>query len=459
MLIHADETASSSAVTTTPTPTTTPSPYLHWLRDMRPEDRGVYLIQLLNRCARDVSLGALDGANACLDCISLLASPDGDAIQRVSSYFTQALASRVLRRSFPGVFRALTHSSSATSPTAAESLLVRRHYFDLCPFLKLSFLAANQSILDAMVGERVVHAIDLHPTEPAQWVALMQALSARAEGPPHLRVTAVHDNRDLLEHFAARLTEEAEKLDVPFQFHPVVSRIEDLDIERDLRVKTGEAVAVVSILQLHALLSDAEQTSPPAKTQFENCLQSGQGTLGELMEKDYFMTQTSVSTIPASARLERFLGSLWRLSPKVMVVVEQESNHNAPTLGERFNEALNYYAALFDCLESTAGRGSVERARVEKMMLGEEIKDIIACEGLERRERHERVERWAQRMDRAGFGRVPMGYFGLVQARRLLQSCGGCEGYNVREENGWLFLCWQERDLFSVSSWKCRRYE
>ncbi|KAK1318203.1 Scarecrow-like protein 3 [Acorus calamus] len=425
---------------------------------MRPEDRGVYLIQLLNRCARDVSLGALDGANACLDCISLLASPDGDAIQRVSSYFTQALASRVLRRSFPGVFRALTHSSSATSPTAAESLLVRRHYFDLCPFLKLSFLAANQSILDAMEGERVVHAIDLHPTEPAQWVALMQALAARAEGPPHLRVTAVHDNRDLLENFAARLTEEAEKLDVPFQFHPVVSRIEDLDIERDLRVKTGEAVAVVSILQLHALLSDAKQTSPPAKTQFESCLQSGQGTLGELMEKDYFMTQTRFR------RFRRRRG--WRGSWDPCGGCRRRwwwwwsrSRTTTRPLWERFNEALNYYAALFDCLESTAGRGSVERARVEKMMLGEEIKDIIACEGLERRERHERVERWAQRMDRAGFGRVPMGYFGLVQARRLLQSCGGCEGYNVREENGWLFLCWQERDLFSVSSWKCRRYE
>ncbi|EEE52142.1 hypothetical protein OsJ_33973 [Oryza sativa Japonica Group] len=35
------------------------------------------------------------------------------------------------------------------------------------------------------------------------------------------------------------LMKEAERLDVPFQFNPVVSRLDALDVE-SLRVKTGE---------------------------------------------------------------------------------------------------------------------------------------------------------------------------------------------------------------------------
>lgn len=66
--------------------------------------------------------------------------------------------------------------------------------------------------------------------------------------------------------------------------------------------------------------------------------------------------------------------ALWSLSPKVMVVTEQDSNHNGSTLMERLFETLYSCAALFDCLESTVSRTSLERLKVEKMLFGEEIK-------------------------------------------------------------------------------------
>ena len=47
----------------------------------------------------------------------------------------------------------------------------------------------------------------------------------------------------------------AEKLDIPFQFNPIVSKLEDLDFE-SLRVKTGEALAISSVLQIHTFLAD-----------------------------------------------------------------------------------------------------------------------------------------------------------------------------------------------------------
>jgi hypothetical protein len=50
------------------------------------------------------------------------------------------------------------------------------------------------------------------------------------------------------------LTKEAERLDVPFQFNHVVYWLDALGME-SLRVKTGEALAITSSLQLHRLLA------------------------------------------------------------------------------------------------------------------------------------------------------------------------------------------------------------
>lgn len=275
-----------------------------------------------------------------------------------------------------------------------------------------------------MESEKVVHIVDLGGSDPSQWIALLQTLAARQEGPPHLRITAVAESREFLTHMASILSKEAEKLDIPFQFHAVISRLEALNVE-SLRVKTGEALAITTVLQLHSLLAPEDDPATPRK---------------------HFST-----------KLESFLSSLWGLSPKIMVVTEQESNHNGSNLKDRFMEALYFYAAMFDCLESTVPRHSAERALVEKLF-GEEIKNIIACEGSERKERHEKLESWKQRLEMAGFWRVGLSYYGLMQARRILQGFGS-DGYQVKEENGSFFFCWQERALFSVSAWRFRRYD
>ncbi|KAH7667181.1 Transcription factor GRAS domain-containing protein [Dioscorea alata] len=455
------------------------SPYTPWVQELKSDERGLYLIHLLLNCANHVAAGSLDQANSCLEQISMLASPTGDTMQRIASHFTEALARRVLR-SWPGLYRAL----NLTTTDIADSHAARRHFFDLCPFIKVACLICNQAIMEAMEGEKVVHIIDLHAIDPIQWVALLQALRQRPEGPPHLRITGISDHKELLDVTGARLCEEAEKLDIPFQFHPVLAKVENLDVE-SLRVKTGEAVAVCSLFQLHCLLASDDDigtgfrkfySSPsPAAThsnnkntvQLHKIMQLTQGTLGELLEKDIMAnaknayspdSASSPFALAPSPKMERFLASVWSLTPKIMLVTEQESNHNGATMNERFVEALNFYAALFDCLESTVPRISPERMKVEKMMFGEEIKNIIACEGGERKERHEKLDKWVQRLDIAGFCRVPLSYLPLLQADRFLQSYG-CDGYKLKEENGYIQICWQDRALFSVSAWRCRRFE
>ncbi|CDY45059.1 BnaA08g02160D [Brassica napus] len=302
------------------------------------------------------------------------------------------------------------------------------------PILKVSYLLTNRAILEAMEGEKMVHVIDLDASEPAQWLALIQAFNSRPEGPPHLRITGVHHQKEVLDQMAHRLIEEAEKLDIPFQFNPVVSSLQCLNVEQ-LRVKTGEALAVSSVLQLHNLLA-SDVTS-----------NNGHSLSGD-----------SASSLPLSnsGKIDSFLNAIWGLSPKIMVVTEQDSDHNGSTVMERLLESLYTYAALFDCLETKVPRTSQDRMKVEKMLFGEEIKNIIACEGSERRERHEKLEKWSQRIDLAGFGNVPLSYYAMLQARRLLQGYG-FDGYRIKEESGCAVICWQDRPLYSVSAWRCRK--
>ncbi|XP_010557511.1 PREDICTED: scarecrow-like protein 3 isoform X2 [Tarenaya hassleriana] len=443
-----------------------PSPY-PWLKDLKPEERGLYLIHLLLTCANHVTSGSLQNANSALEQLSHLSSPDGDTMQRIAAYFTEALSTRILK-SWPGLYKAL---NATRMRNVSEEIYARKLFFEMFPVLKVSYLLTNQAIVEAMEGEKMVHVIDLHASEPAQWIALIQSFNSRPEGPPHLRITSVHQQKGVLDQMAHRLTEEAEKLDIPFQFNPVVSRLESLNVDQ-LRVKTGEALAISSVLQLHCLLASDDEFlrkncpsrfKNPNGTDLQRVLLMNPNSAGEVTDNDiisnngYSPSGDSASSFPlSSGKMDRFLHALWSLSPKLMVVTEQDSDHNGTSLMERLLESLYTYGALFDCLESKLPRTSQERIKVEKMLFGEEIKNIIACEGCERTERHERLEKWSQRFDLAGFGNVPLSCYSMLQARRLLQSYG-CEGYRIKEENGCAAICWQDRPLYSVSSWRCRK--
>ncbi|KAF2610932.1 hypothetical protein F2Q70_00013697 [Brassica cretica] len=108
-------------------PTLLPSPSsspFHSLKDLKPEERGLYLIHLLLTCANHVASGSLQNANAALEQLSLLSSPDGDTMQRVAAYFTEALANRILK-SWPGLYKALNATQTRTS-NVSEEVHVRR---------------------------------------------------------------------------------------------------------------------------------------------------------------------------------------------------------------------------------------------------------------------------------------------------------------------------------------------
>ena len=272
------------------------------------------------------------------------------------------------------------------------------------------------------------------------------------------------------------------------------ARLEELDIDalrHVLHVRSDEALAISVVGQLHRLLAVDDAGGRSRHVPGSSCLtpmqiivRSSPSSFGELLEREIntrlqlspdssavlSMSPQSSSLSPAQQQQQRekakqgsFLRAVRALSPKIMMVAEPEANHNAATFLERFEEALNYYASLFDCLErasvAQANRCAGERARAERLVLGEEIRGVVAREGAERKERHERLAQWACRMEAAGMERVGLSYAGMMEARKLLQSCGwggGDYAYQVVHDarGEAFFFCWHRKPLYSVSAWR-----
>jgi hypothetical protein len=66
--------------------------------------------------------------------------------------------------------------------------------------------------------------------QPQQWIKLLHDFHRRSEGPPHLRLTVVHDNKDFLVKTSQLLVDEADVLHMAFKIHFVVARLETLDL-------------------------------------------------------------------------------------------------------------------------------------------------------------------------------------------------------------------------------------
>ncbi|KAJ9684285.1 hypothetical protein PVL29_016661 [Vitis rotundifolia] len=102
--------------------------------------------------------------------------------------------------------------------------------------------------------------------------------------------------------------------------------------------------------------------------------------------------------------------------------------------------ALFHYSALFDMLEENVPRNILERMLLEREVYGQEIMNIIACEGLEGIERPETYKQWQE----------------LVKvAEERVKSCYH-KDFMIDDEDGqWLRQGWKGRVVtYAMSSWK-----
>ncbi|MED6194345.1 hypothetical protein PIB30_027603, partial [Stylosanthes scabra] len=220
-----------------------------------------------------------------------------------------------------------------------------------------------------------------------------------------------------------------------------VSSLENLKLD-NLPIRNGEPMAISIFLQLHRLLATDDVIGGDTNN---NVIINQSPDSALSLATHHRFTQSPI------AKMECFLYGLWKLQPKVMVMTEQESDVNGRSLRDRVEKALHFYAALFDCLEA-GGPNPIKRMMVERGMLGEQIKNIIACEGGDRKERYERLKEWIPRLELAGFRAAEIGLEGMSRGLVELQDYAG--NYRIVRDDRSLFVCWNDIPLFSLSAWR-----
>ncbi|CAN0922894.1 Scarecrow-like protein 18 [Linum grandiflorum] len=362
--------------------------------------------QLIVRCSDLISQADYSSAHRLISILSAASSPYGDSTQRLAHHFSSALSLRLTR-----------HLSTTTnpSPTAAAVQSCYLTLNQITPFIRFTHLTANQAILESvLLGQQppedqgTIHIVDFDIMHGVQWPPLMQALAER-HPPPSLRITGTGHDPETLTRTGDRLSKFAQSLGLTFQFHPLLLLHNSADhlIPSAVTIFPGETLAVNCMFYLHRLIND----------------------------NDDYIVRT-------------FLRRIREMNPRVVTIGEREMESTG-------GEAVEYYQRVFESLEETVAPTSADRAAVEGVWFGKEIREVVNGGRIDHKLRW-----WSEMMRSVGFRNVGLSPFAVSQAKLLLRLHYPSEGYRLDHLGGGgggvcgLFLGWRDRPLFSISSWR-----
>lgn len=375
--------------------------------------------QTLIAIAHAIDDGVKEQATALMEALQNKVSVTGEPIQRLGAYMLEGLKAKQLS-SGSLIYKKL----SCYEPNPKQLMTYMSVLYEICPYYKFAYTSANIAIKEAVQYDSHVHVIDFLIAQGSQWMQLIEDLAKRRGGPPRLRVTGVDDGDSSyargggLDLVGQRLAKHAEKHGVPFEFH--AAAISGSEVEwGNLRVQPGEALAVNFPYMLH------------------------------------HMPDESVSTTNHRDRLIRLVKSL---NPKIVTLLEQESNTNTSSFSKRFEEALDYYTAMFESIDAKLPkniqmpRDDSQRISAEENCVARDMVNIVACEDTDRVERHEPLDKWKFRLQAAGFISLPLSYSVVTGVQEVLREFSDC--YRLWEKEGALVLGWKNRPMVTCSAWR-----
>lgn len=144
--------------------------------------------QLLVACAEAVSNNDMPLANVLIAQLNQEVSIHGDPMQRLAAYMVEGLVARVAASG-----KSIYTSLKCKEPPTRDLLSAMQILYEVCPYFKFGYMAANGAIAEAFQNESRVHIIDFQIAQGTQWTTLIRALAARPGGPPHVRITGIDD--------------------------------------------------------------------------------------------------------------------------------------------------------------------------------------------------------------------------------------------------------------------------
>ncbi|OVA13172.1 Transcription factor GRAS [Macleaya cordata] len=397
---------------------------------------GACIEKLLLHCASALENNDVTFAQQVMWVLNNVASSMGDPNQRLTSWFLRALISRASRvcANTAMNFHGTTSTTLQRSRTRQMSVTELAGYVDIIPWHRFGFCASNSSILKAIQGHHKVHILDFSITHCMQWPTLIDALSKRPEGPPLLRLTVPSCRPPVppflnvsIEEVGLRLANFAKSRDVPFEFKVIngsSSKSSHVSFNFELLLS-----------QLNPSLLDLRDD----EALVINC----QNWLRYLPDALEGRTQDP------SFR-DGFLEIIRGLNPHIVVVVDEDSDLDIPSLKSRITACFNYLWIPFDALETFLPKDSCQRSEYEAD-IGHKIENMIGFEGLQRMERLESGPRLVQRMKNANFTSVPFCEETVREVKFLLDE--HASGWGMKKEDEMLVLTWKGHSSVFATTW------
>ncbi|KAF7804927.1 DELLA protein RGL1-like [Senna tora] len=315
------------------------------------ENRDVEFVQFLLTAAEKVGCEQFERASKLVLHCQLNSSACASPVQKVISSFAQALGERIAKET--GIITTLKESEKNKEQELIKKMdfNVALMYHKKIPFHQMMQFTGIQAIVENVVSETKIHVIDLAIACGMQWTALMQTLAERRERPIQLlKITAIgFRGKDKLEETGENLVCFAESLNLPFWYKAVfVTDMMEMKEDR-FEIDDDEVVAVYAPYVLRTMVSRPE------------CL-------------------------------ENLMRILRNIKPCIMIVLEVEAKHNSSSFVNRFVEALFYFSAFMDCIETCIEEN--ECKVTFEAILGESLRNIVAMEGKERTVRHVKIDVW-----------------------------------------------------------------
>ncbi|XP_073023287.1 scarecrow-like protein 30 [Primulina eburnea] len=372
------------------------------------------LRNLLTRCAEAVSILNIIAGEEILKQIRHYSSPYGDANERLAHCFGNALEARMA-----GTGSALYTAFAVRRIPTSELLKSYQTYVASCPFKRMSNIFANKSIGRYTRKASRIHIIDFGILYGFQWPCFIQGVSLRPGGPPRLKITGIDFPQpgfkpaERVEQTGRRLMKYCERFNVPFEFNAIAKKWENICIE-DLKIERDEMVVVNCLYRLHHVPDESAGMNSP-----RDCV----------------------------------LQLIKKINPDLFVHGVINGGYNSPFFMTRFREVLHHYSSFFDMLEATIPREDQDRVMYEREMLGREVMNVVACEGLERVERPDTYKQWHVRDLRAGFKQLQLNREILKEVKNKV-----CKGYHIsfslEEDSEWMLQGWKGRVMYALSCWK-----
>ncbi|GMN32736.1 hypothetical protein TIFTF001_003813 [Ficus carica] len=389
------------------------------------------LLDQLYKAAELVGTGTFSHAQGILARLNHhLSSPIGKPLHRAAFYFKEALQLLFINGNSNSNSDGNSnnnnnnHNNSVSfpplrCPTPFDVIFKMGAYkvfSEFSPLIQFVNFTSNQALLETLSDSPNIHIVDFDIGFGAQWASFMQELNRGGGGgggpTPSLKITA----------FAS-----------PSTHHHV-----ELALMRDNLAQFAAEIGVAFDLEV-VNFDSLEQTSysmPVFRSE------------GEVVAVNFPIS--AASNQPAA--LPNLLRFIKQLSPKIVVSQDRGCDRSDLPFPQHILQALHSYINLLESLDAAVNMTPDAVNKIEKFLLQPKIESTVL--GRLRALAPDKMPHWKTVFASAGYVPVPFSNFAETQAECVVKRTP-VRGFHIEKRQASLALCWQRRELVSVSAWRC----